>query len=34
MLVIPDQLKQRDSGHAATGEVARDHDGNWIVGFT
>ncbi|MBA0821951.1 hypothetical protein Goarm_018774 [Gossypium armourianum] len=20
----------RDSGHAATGEVARDHDGNWI----
>ncbi|MBA0660631.1 hypothetical protein Goklo_012619 [Gossypium klotzschianum] len=24
----------RDSGYAATGSVARDHDRNWIVGFT
>ncbi|MBA0702429.1 hypothetical protein Goari_022817 [Gossypium aridum] len=24
----------RDSGYVATGGVARDHDGNWRVGFT
>ncbi|KAK5818448.1 hypothetical protein PVK06_023385 [Gossypium arboreum] len=24
----------RDSGYAATGGVARDHEGNWIVGFS
>ncbi|XP_016684024.1 uncharacterized protein [Gossypium hirsutum] len=28
-----DRAVARDSGYAATGGVARDRDGNWIVGF-
>lgn len=29
-----DGVVARDSGYAATGGVARDHEGNWIVGFS
>ncbi|MBA0611137.1 hypothetical protein Godav_011841 [Gossypium davidsonii] len=34
MHVLPNQLKQREIGYAATGGAVRDGDGNWIMGFS
>ncbi|KAH1074811.1 hypothetical protein J1N35_027139 [Gossypium stocksii] len=34
MRILPEELKQRNTGYAASGGIARDHEGNWIMGFT